>query len=232
MRLFHTVPSADARANPTTAPVDEDTLTVWSELDDRDLSRLLHSGTPDEQAQSFSALYDRYELMIRNYVLKQLNYREEDSLEAIGDTWLVFWRERANFVWNNNAQTENPLQSWLYGIARNRVKSKVRQNAKEFQNVAAVPLELVSKFIEDRLGDGSTSSPDDELPHEANRQINQLMQELKPTEKQIVTLRYYKGLTYAEISDQLGKTSAAVRTAHTRLIQKLRQLAESQSIGP
>lgn len=74
MRLFQTVPSADARANPTTAPVDEDTLTAWSELDDRTLSCLLHSGTPADQAQSFSALYDRYELMIRNYVLKQLNY--------------------------------------------------------------------------------------------------------------------------------------------------------------
>lgn len=256
MRLFHTTRSAIAnrgivrrdhanrdnakhdnmnydkmQTDPTTAQIGSNDPVDWSALGDRRLCGLLNAGTPSEQSHSFSALYDRYELMIRNYVLKQLNYREEDSIEAIGDTWLTFWQERENFVWRDDAQTENPLQSWLYGIARNRVKAKVRQIEKEQQKVAAVPLELVSKFIEGRLADESAESPYTELPSEANQQVNRLMRELKPTEQQIITLRYYKGLTYKEISQQLGKSSAAVRTAHTRLIQKLRQVAESEAQG-
>jgi len=209
----------------------------WSQLHDRALCQKLNAGAPDEQSRAFSVIYDRYELMIRNYVMKQLNYSEEDSVEVIGDTWLVFWRERVNFTWRDDAQAENPLKSWLYGIARNRIKTKVRQNQKERENIASVPLEVVSNFIEARL-EGSTDNsagswagssisnrdidePDIEMI--SNRLFNQIMKQLSPTEQQIVTLRYYKGLTYTEISQQMERTSGAVRTAHTRLIQKLRQ---------
>ncbi|MEM7134629.1 MAG: sigma-70 family RNA polymerase sigma factor [Chloroflexota bacterium] len=202
-------------------------LSLWSSLTDQILSTYLAIGTADEQSRAFDVLYERYEKKIRNYILKQLNYNEEDSLEAIGDTWLLFWRERASFAWRNDSQAENPLQSWLYGIARNRVKSRVRQNQRDREHVSAVSLETMANFIQARLEDGQPERADESLRQQANVRFNQIMKQLNPTEQQIVTLRYYKGLSYTDISQQLGKSSGAVRTAHTRLIQKLRKTLES-----
>lgn len=242
MRLFQQTGSAKAQTTTTattlgTASSSQHDDPDWSQLHDRALCQRLHAGDPDEQSRAFGLLYDRYELMIRNYVMKQLNYHDEDSVEVVGDTWLIFWRERGNFTWRDDAQTDNPLQSWLYGIARNRVKTKVRQNQKERENIASVSLDLVSNFIEARLEDKTNNSGSgwadsatqnseldaQEIEAISNRHFNQIMKQLSPTEQQIVTLRYYKELTYTEISQQMGKTSGAVRTAHTRLIQKLRQ---------
>lgn len=231
MRLFQQTGSANAQTTTTAARLGKASGSQrdepdWSQWPDRALCHRLNAGAPDEQSRAFGIFYDRYELMIRNYVMKQLNYHEEDSVEVIGDTWLVFWRERMNFSWRDDAQTENPLQSWLYGIARNRVKTKVRQNQKERENVAAVPLDLVSNFIEARLADEGSEeevASEPEIEAISNRHFNQILKQLSPTEQQIVTLRYYKGLTYTEISQQMEKTSGSVRTAHTRLIQKLRK---------
>lgn len=225
MRLFqkNRPPGTGAELATTTAP---DEPVDWSNLDDRSLCNWLNRGTHDEQSRAFSVLYDRYEPKIRNYVLKQLNYVKSDGLEVIGDTWLVFWRERAVFIWRDDAQAENPLQSWLYGIARNRVKSKVRQNEKERASFSSVPIDLIGNFIETCLEIGSEHAENPEVRAVADRQFNRLMQSLSTSERQIVTLRYYKELSYAEIGQQLGKSSGAVRTAHTRLIQKLRQSME------
>ena len=192
------------------------------EDDDQKLSAQLCTGSALEQSQAFGTIYDRYQVQLWHYVRKQLDYDEDDALEVAGDTWLVFWRERTKFTWRCDSRADNPLKSWLFSIARNRIKSRVRQNALVRENVAPISLDAVSDFIETKLAEGPSHKSRADVNQAANRRFNQLIKQLKPTEQQIVTLRYYRGLTYTEISQQLGKSSGAVRTAHTRLLNKLR----------
>ena len=190
--------------------------------DDQTVSAQLSDGSAQEQSRAFGVIYDRYQTQLWHYVRKQLDYDEDDALEVAGDTWLVFWRERATFTWRSDTRADNPLKSWLFGIARNRIKSRVRHNEKERTHVTVTSLDDVSDFIETRLDEGQQASNRADITQAANQRFNQLIKQLKPVEQQIVTLRYYKGLTYAEISQQVGKSSGAVRTAHTRLLNKLR----------
>ncbi|MBV7327270.1 sigma-70 family RNA polymerase sigma factor [Chloroflexi bacterium TSY] len=200
----------------------------WRSLDDQTLSAYLNSGVPHAQSQAFGVLYDRYQLLIWNYVLKQLDYDESVALEAFGDTWLVFWQERTGFVWQDDARTDNPLKSWLFAIARNRIKSFVRHKERERENVESISLDDHYDYIQARLADHLAADVMNSSPalgdQRANRLVNQGIKRLKPTEQQIVLLRYYKGLSHAEIGERLGKSSGAIRTAHTRLLAKLREL--------
>ncbi|WP_340538676.1 sigma-70 family RNA polymerase sigma factor [Nocardioides sp. GXZ039] len=55
--------------------------------------------------------------------------------------------------------------------------------------------------------------------------LREALDELKPTDRAIVVLRFYEDLTHAEIGDLLGLSEAAVRTRTSRAMGRLRQTA-------
>ncbi len=104
--------------------------------------------------------------------------------------------------------------SWLKGIARNLVRMWYRRHA-------ATP-RLDGGHALDELANRATPSPEEHIDHQERlKRIRQAVQELSTGNQQAVTLRYWAGMSYAEISETLD---VPVSTIKSRLHKAKRQL--------
>ena len=117
-------------------------------------------------------------------------------------------------------KVESP-KAWLIRCIRNRAYNHIRDHRRE-------------KLKGDESETGGQTS-DDELPEseslrmEAMAALRQMLDELNETDRQLVILKYFEGLKYREIAEQMGLT---IGNVGYRLHHILRQLADQlRSLG-
>jgi RNA polymerase sigma factor (sigma-70 family) len=96
------------------------------------------------------------------------------------------------------------LRAWVFTIATNVAMSELR----------AKPQPLVE------------DEPVAELRRDAFRELEHLTEELPPTERAAVVLRYGYDLAYAQIGDALGSSEEAARAAASSGVRRLRRTHE------
>ena len=75
----------------------------------------------------------------------------------------------------------------------------------------------------DETGDVFADDHDTVAVAEAARVVDSL-KHLNDIDRQVIVLRYYSGLPFAEIADILGKKEDAVKVRHHRAIEKLQRI--------
>lgn len=189
-----------------------------------ELVRLFHQGTDAEKAHAFSAIYNRYCGPIWDYIYSQVDSAEAEAKDIFGQVWLVALEELARFEYRVEVTADDPLRSWLFRCAANRVKQYYRERHTQ------VPLELVEGFVWARLGGEDTSLFEFFVPTvktQANQLVYNATQTLNHEQKVILRLRYNGNMSFAEIGAYLGKSEGSVKVQHHRLLKKLRTLLEA-----
>ena len=75
----------------------------------------------------------------------------------------------------------------------------------------------------------ASSSPEQLLLRDERRKLLwNLIQKLPQTDREVLTLHYFSGLSMAEIGQMFGKSPGAVKTKRCRLRQQLKQEMEAQ----
>ncbi len=189
------------------------------------LVQLFHQGTETEKAYAFSAIYNRYCHVIWDYLYAQVDGAEAEAKDIFCQIWLVALEELARFEYRAEVAAEDPLRSWLFRCASNRVKQFYREKQTK------VPLDLVEGFLFARLEGADTTLIELFAPG-VKTQANQLLygatRQLTQEQKVILRLRYHSNMTFAEIGHYLDKSEGAVKVQHHRLLKKLRLLLEPQ----
>ena len=110
------------------------------------------------------------------------------------------------------------VRAWLFGIARRmcarRLATRIRQERR---------LRLVHD------AQAETSLPDEVV--EARRRarlVRGALEELKPSDRESVVLRYQAGLSYREIGEVCGMDEAAARKRTSRALAKMRTLLKDE----
>lgn len=179
----------------------------------------LIEGIVNKENKALEALYELtvariYGLAFRitqNYALAE---------EVVVDTYWQAWRDASNF----NAD-KGPLIAWLLVICRSRAIDAIRSNANHFSiNIDEIDLSEDFGSYSDKQ-----SEPDNQLQQLQNDALlHRYINKLSPTQKQILHLAYFKGLTHEEISQQmlmpLGSVKSNIKRAQTTLKQQLTQL--------
>lgn len=187
------------------------------------LVQLFQQGTDTEKADAFSAIYNHYCRPIWDYIYAQVDGADAEAKDIFGQVWLVALEELARFEYRAEV-ADDPLRSWLFRCAANRVKQYYREKH------AKVPLELVEGFVWARLGGQDTTLFELFAPAvetRANQLIYQATRLLNHEQQVILRLRYNGNMTFAEIGDYLGKSEGSVKVQHHRLLKKLRTLLEA-----
>ena len=162
----------------------------------------------DETA--YVPLYNTYSTMIYrlNYSLLQ---HQEDAEEVLQDSFEYAFRKLSSF--NPNKAS---FKTWIYRIAISRCRNKRRRKW--------LPTFSLTQLIhqEEDIKDTNTSSPDEVAALNAQqKRVWAALNELSPKLRETAVLRYYEGLTYAEISSILNiptKTAESrMRLAHKAL---------------
>lgn len=126
----------------------------------------------------------------------------EDIKECVNDTFASFYYHRKSFD-----TSKASLSVYLTAIARNTAISHYRKEKKHSLDSALseVPAEDTSLLLAETKAD-----------------LSRALDMLKPNELQIIRMKYYGGMTIAEIADSLNLPYETVKKRHQRSLLRLR----------
>jgi RNA polymerase sigma-70 factor (ECF subfamily) len=181
-----------------------------NELTDEQLVVALLEGEQD----ALTVLFDRYNKLIFSVAMRIVNDPGEAE-EVVQTVFFDFFRGLATFD-----QNKGILKVWLLQYAYHRALNRRRHLA-------------ASRFYKwvdlDSAASQPTLSWNPGDVAELARLTNQLMNSLKPRQREVLELTYFDGLTAEEISIKLGESVNVVRHELYRSLAKLRTVVSQGS---
>ncbi len=164
-------------------------------------------------ADAAGDLYERYAAQIHGYCLHQLGSREEAE-DAVQTTFMNAFRGLSRGI------VPELESAWLFKIAHNVCLSRRRSSWRRGKVEAPNNFEVLQEVIPGR------EQVTDELIG-----LQDVLEKMPENQRRAILLREWQGLTYREISAELGLTQAAVETlifrARRALAQGLEQDADT-----
>ena len=162
-------------------------------------------------ADAAGDLYERYATQIHGYCLHQLGSREEAE-DAVQTTFMNAFRGLSRGI------VPELESAWLFKIAHNVCLSRRRSSWRRGKIEAPNNFEVLQEVIPGR------EQVSDELIG-----LQDVLEEMPGNQRRAILLREWQGLTYREISTELGLTQAAVETLIFRARRALAQGLESDA---
>ena len=153
------------------------------------------------------ALYDMYSASLFG-VISRIVIDEYVAEDVLQETFVKIWNSFSSY-----STEKGRLFTWMVNIARNLAIDKIR--SKDFKNQNKNrELENNVTFIDEQRN--TVYKP--ELLG-----IKELVNTLKPEQKSILDLVYFKGYTHVEAADELGIPLGTIKTRLRMAIQQLRK---------
>jgi RNA polymerase sigma factor (sigma-70 family) len=164
-------------------------------------------------ADAAGDLYERYSAQIFGYCLHQLGSREEAE-DAVQTTFMNAFRGLSRGI------VPELESAWLFKIAHNVCLSRRRSTWRRRRVESPNNFEVLQEIVPGR------EPVADELIR-----LQEVLEEMPENQRRAILLREWQGLTYREISAELGLTQAAVETLIFRARRSLAQGLEEQKRG-
>jgi RNA polymerase sigma-70 factor (ECF subfamily) len=163
------------------------------------------------EAEALGELAQRHRRSVYLLALQLLG-NPDDAMDATQDTLLRFLRTLRRF------DASRPVRPWLYAILRNRVRDLHRRRRVRKHD----SIDGDEDHWRPELVDPVADPHDDVTRHELRERVWRALAELAPSHREIVVLRDYQDLSYAEIARVLDIPQGTVMS---RLHRARRQLA-------
>jgi len=169
--------------------------------------------------KEFAAFVRAYEARIYNVIYRLVDdAREAEDLTQ--DTFVSAYRAYHRF------RGDASVYTWLYRIAVNRTKNRLKQMARQRAAEAVSldsPLDVGDDALDREVEDWS-SAPELLLEsQELGQYVEKCISALQPDFRSVVVLRHYEGLPYSEIAQIEGCTVKAVKSRLFRARSILRE---------
>jgi RNA polymerase sigma factor (sigma-70 family) len=156
---------------------------------------------------AIEALYDMYSSSLYG-VVSRIIIDTATAEDVLQETFVKIWHSFSSY-----STEKGRLFTWMVNIARNLAIDKIR--SKDFKNQNKnQELENNVTFIDEQKS--TVYKP--ELVG-----IKELVETLKPEQKSILDLVYFKGYTHVEAADELGIPLGTIKTRLRMAIQQLRK---------
>lgn len=112
-------------------------------------------------------------------------------------------------------ETGAPMEAWLFKIAHNLVVDYLRSRGRR---PALVPLD-------EDIQVASEHNPGEDLERQEEiRELRRAMEQLTPSQRQVLALRFGGEMTSEQVAKLMGKNPGAVREMQSAGIKKLREI--------
>jgi len=156
---------------------------------------------------AIEALYDMYSSSLLG-VISRIVIDEATAEDVLQETFIKIWNSFQSY-----SSEKGRLFTWMVNIARNLSIDKIR--SKDFKNQNKnQELENNVTFIDEQVN--TVYKP--ELMG-----IKDLVEKLKPEQKVILDLVYFKGYTHVEAAEELGVPLGTIKTRLRMAILQLRK---------
>ena len=142
------------------------------------------------------------------YLAKKLTRTTEDAEDAVQEIFIDLWRYAERFDPSKSAET-----TFITMISRRRLIDRLRKTVRHpnFQNIDNVAV-ICQKNSEKQMHINLDA-----------RRATQIINQLRPQQKQIIHLAIYAGMSHSEIAEQTGIPIGTVKTNIRRGFQKVRR---------
>ena len=160
-------------------------------------------------AGAFELLYRRYARPVFGLALRRLGDRMRAE-DAVQETFTAIWRAARTY-----RPERGPGAPWLYAVARNAIVDRARGKT---DVLAEVP-ERASLEL----------GPDERAEHSyVSWRVHRALEELPQTERDVIELAYYGGLSQSEVADFLGIPLGTVKTRTRAALGRLAGVLEGE----
>jgi RNA polymerase sigma-70 factor (ECF subfamily) len=161
-----------------------------------------------DHEQRFRALFDEHRRLVLGYALRRVD-EPADAADVVAETFLVAWRRLAD------VPDDDAARPWLLGVAR-RALANQRRGARRRDGLA----ERLAQELAARVPEPA----DDE-----DRVVRRALANLAESDRELLLLAGWEGLTPAEIATVTGLRGVTVRSRLHRARGRLR--AELRTLG-
>lgn len=156
---------------------------------------------------AFGKLFDRYERLVFSYALK-ITGSHEISEDLVQDVFVQVWNIRARL------QDIENFNAYIHKMAYHAAYKSLQQVARE---------KLLLKQLKEETGISETGPSKQLLSKEVRQQIQKLVDQLTPKQRQVFLLSREEGLKQEEIAARLGIGLATVKTHINDALRFLRE---------
>lgn len=168
-----------------------------------------------QDRNAFSQLYDRCSSLVFSLALRMLKARS-DAEDLLQEVFVQIWRQAANY----NEERGSP-EAWIINIARSRAIDKLRSIRR-----------MEKSFVltdDPARAESSENVESSAAESETRLTMNSALANLPETQRKVLELAYFDGLTQTEIAKRLAEPLGTVKTRMRSGIQRLREMLGTQA---
>jgi|SRR3990172_10814359 len=147
----------------------------------------------------FEIVYKELVLPVTKFVMKRTGAEDRIVDEVVEETFVAAWRG-----WNT-FRHKSSYFTWLCRISLNKISDYYRDQVHKKSRIVVPLLDAIG------ASDTSTLSPEESLAlKELRNSVNNCLDALPPEKRRLLWFRYWKDMSYTEISRILGVSERAV----------------------
>jgi RNA polymerase sigma-70 factor (ECF subfamily) len=159
----------------------------------------------DGDRDAFGDLYQRYARAVLGLAIRRLGDRGRAE-DAVQEAFASVWRAARSYK-----RDRGPVAPWLYAVARNAIADRGRARTEPPAEPADMPSD-------------EPGPPEQAEQSWVAYRVHRAMEELPESERTVLELAYWSGLSQSEIADYLA---IPLGTVKTRTRSGLRRLSEA-----
>ena len=156
---------------------------------------------------AFHELYERLSQLVFGFLAARTNSRD-DAKDVLQDIFIDVWRALPKFSYSSDKE----LYSFVYTIARRKLARYYKSQSKTIQ------------YTEQHIQENYESI------NEESTSFLPIIQKLKPKYREVLELRYWCQLPFADIAKFLKTKETTVKVRHHRALGRLKTLLENYEI--
>lgn len=169
---------------------------------------------------ALGALYDRYSGSVFSLALRMLSDRQTAE-ELVQETFLRVWRQASSFE-----TMRGSLSTWVLGIARHLAIDELRRRGARPQTATSDAGERLAA-----LESGEADPAESAFAKLRHQVVTDALGQLPHSQREVLELAYFGGLTQTEIAARLGDPLGTVKTRMRLGLQKLKSVLGSSETG-
>ena len=183
---------------------------------DQTIAVNLIQNVANQDRDAFSQLYDRFSSLVFTLAIRMLKVRS-DAEDLLQEVFVQVWRQAQSY----SVQRGSP-EAWIVNIARSRAIDKIR-SIRRMEKSFVLTDDPARAESSDNVESSAAES-------EARMAMNSALANLPETQRKVLELAYFDGLTQTEIANRLAEPLGTIKTRMRSGIQRLRDMLGAQAV--
>jgi len=168
-----------------------------------------------QNRDAFGQFYDHYSPLVYSLALRMLKV-QSDAEDLLQEVFVQIWRQAQSY----SAERGSP-EAWIVNIARSRAIDKIR-SIRRMEKSFVLTGDPASAESSDNVETSAVAS-------EFRLTMNSALANLPESQRRVLELAYFDGLTQSEIADRLAEPLGTIKTRMRSGIHRLREILATQA---